>query len=88
MLRSAMLRRAARGYVGALASAMVLLSWSTAAWACPVCFSAKNEENQIAYIATTGFLTFLPLLMIGGLVLWVRHKVRELHELSGEPGDE
>lgn len=46
--------------------------------ACSVCFSAKNKENQIAYLATTGFLTFLPLGLIGGLLLWIRRRSREL----------
>ena len=48
--------------------------------ACSVCFSAKNRDNQIAYLATTGFLTFLPLLMVGALVLWIRKRSRELDE--------
>ena len=46
--------------------------------ACPVCGSAKNEENQIAYLATTGFMTFLPLILVGGLILWIRKRVRDM----------
>ena len=46
---------------------------SRAALACPVCFAAKNEENQLAFIATTGLLTFAPLVLIGGLIWWLRH---------------
>lgn len=73
-----------------------LVGWTGGLWlvmsgvalACPVCFSAKNEDNQIAYLATTGFLTFLPLVMIGSLVLWVRRRVRELAEWNGAAIDE
>lgn len=53
------------------------------ALACPVCFSAKNEENQIAYIVTTGFLTFLPLLFAGGLMLWIRRRAQQAEQDSG-----
>lgn len=46
------------------------------AYACPVCFDA-NEANRTAFIATTVFLSLLPLSMIGGVVLWIRSAVRE-----------
>ncbi|MDD9944412.1 MAG: hypothetical protein OXU20_25430 [Myxococcales bacterium] len=48
--------------------------------ACSVCFSAKNEENQIAYLASTGFLTFLPLLLVGALLLWVRKRTQDTEQ--------
>ncbi|MFQ5697178.1 MAG: hypothetical protein ACE5IL_02710 [Myxococcota bacterium] len=38
--------------------------------ACAVCFSASDETRD-AFLGTTVFLTVLPLLMIGGLVLWL-----------------
>ena len=37
------------------------------AHACPVCFDSR-EENRVAFIATTAFLTFLPLGLIGAMV--------------------
>ncbi len=37
------------------------------AQACPVCFDSR-EENRTAFIATTAFLTFLPLGLIGAMV--------------------
>ncbi|MEE9385433.1 MAG: hypothetical protein V3V08_18655 [Nannocystaceae bacterium] len=46
--------------------------------ACPVCFSAKNEDNQLAFIVTTGILTFTPLLMIGAFAWWLRRRLREI----------
>jgi len=46
------------------------------AHACAVCFSA-SEENREAFILTTAFLTFLPLGMVSGAGLWLRHRVKE-----------
>jgi hypothetical protein len=52
---------------------LVLLS--QAAVACPVCFAPKNEENRTAFILMTGFLTALPLALIGTGVWWYRRRV-------------
>lgn len=72
--------------VAALGSAMAM-SVSQPALACAVCASAKNEENQFAYLATTGFLTFLPLLFAAGVMLWIRHRAREAAIANGELDD-
>ena len=53
---------------------MVLLL-ADAAQACAVCFSS-TEENRMMFVATTGFLTLTPLLLIGGFVYWLRRKVK------------
>lgn len=59
--------------------APVLLSLlPSTALACAVCGSSQSEENQTAYLVTTGFLTFLPLIGVGLIVLWIRKRVREL----------
>ncbi len=55
-------------------SALVLL-FPSAAWACPMCFSAKNEAGRIAYLATTGVLTFLPLIVIGSTIMLVKRHI-------------
>ena len=47
-----------------------------AAQACAVCFDASDENRQ-AFLITTAFLTLLPLGMVGGAGLWIRHRVRE-----------
>jgi len=65
------------------AAAIVLIAliavWAPRiALACPVCTAGRDEENRIAFIATTAFLTFLPLLMIGGVVWWLRNRVRQI----------
>jgi high-affinity Fe2+/Pb2+ permease len=56
---------------------LALFLYAPAALACPVCFSAKNEENRVAFIVTTAFLTFLPLGLIGGGVWWLRRRSRQ-----------
>ncbi|MCZ6807464.1 MAG: hypothetical protein O7F08_10965 [Deltaproteobacteria bacterium] len=47
------------------------------AHACPSCASPL-EENRQAFVDTTIFLTFLPLIMIGGFIWWLRRKARQL----------
>jgi hypothetical protein len=55
----------------ALAAFLAASLVPTLAHACPVCFDA-NEANRTAFIATTVFLSLLPLTMIGAIVLWIR----------------
>jgi hypothetical protein len=58
-----------------------------AAHACAACFDA-NEENRQAFIATTAFLTLLPLGMVTGAGLWLRKLARQLgqeEERRGSP---
>ncbi len=57
--------------------AVVVGSVAGLAHACPVCTSPL-EENRQAFIDTTIFLTFVPLIMIGGFIWWLRRKAREL----------
>ncbi len=56
--------------------ALALFVASQAALACPVCFAPKNEENRNAFVLMTGFLTFLPLGLIGGAVFLYRRRVK------------
>jgi hypothetical protein len=44
--------------------------------ACAVCFQAKTDASRIAFIASTAAMTALPLVVIGGLVWWVRKRFR------------
>ena len=48
------------------------------AQACAVCGAGQEEDTRVAFIATTAFLTFLPLTMMGGAVWWLRRRVRRL----------
>ncbi len=55
------------GKAVALAAAAFLAS---SAEACSVCAVGK-EEARVAYYATTAILSFLPLIMIGGMVYYL-----------------
>ena len=68
----------------ASAAALAILATPALAWACPVCFKA-TEQNRMAFLITTGFLTFFPLLLIGGLVWYLRR--RALQRDADEAGE-
>jgi len=60
----------------ALAGALVLAAvLPDIAHACPVCFDARDENRQ-AFLATTAFLSLLPLGMVAGAGLWLRQRSR------------
>ena len=52
-------------------------------WACPVCFDPR-DENRVAFLATTIFMSLFPLGMVGGVGLWLRKRARELRGLPPE----
>lgn len=52
------------------ASLFTMVALTATVHACPVCGVAK-EEARVAYYATTAILSFLPLIMIGGLVYYL-----------------
>ena len=59
--------------------ALALLALATlpeAALACPVCFD-RDDEARIAFLATTGLLTLLPLGLVAGFGVWLRRRTRE-----------
>ena len=77
--------RSVASVVAALVLVMVL---PDVAAACPVCFDARDENRQ-AFLATTAFLSLLPLGLVGGIGLWLRKRSRELDAQEGledEPG--
>ena len=45
--------------------------------ACPGCASPR-EENREAFVDTTIFLSFLPLVMIGGFIWLLSHRAKRL----------
>jgi hypothetical protein len=45
------------------------------AQACAVCFSGRSDETRQAFIGSTAFMTFLPILVVGGVVWWFRRRV-------------
>jgi len=65
-----------RRWLGAVVLAALLLALLPAdAWACAVCNDPK-DKNRIAFLATTAFLTALPLSLIGGLLAYLRRRAR------------
>jgi hypothetical protein len=65
-----------RRLVVALAVVAVALT-PDLAHACAVCFSA-NAKNREAFLATTAFLSLLPLGLAGGLWMWIRRRAAAL----------
>jgi hypothetical protein len=58
--------------------ALALVALPGTALACPSCLAAQDSDVQMAFILATGFMTALPLALIGGLVLWLRRRLRRL----------
>jgi hypothetical protein len=59
---------------GALTAFVLVLSLPGTAEACAVCFQAKSDAARVAFIFSTAAMTFLPLLVIGGVAWWVRRQ--------------
>jgi hypothetical protein len=68
-----------RGSCGAALAVALLAVLPDVALACPVCFDGAGESRQ-AFIATTAFLTALPLGMIAGAGVWLRQRARRADE--------
>ncbi len=62
---------------------LLVLAVPDVAHACPVCFDPR-EENRFAFLATTVFLSVVPLGMVGGVGLWLGKRSRELKRLASE----
>jgi len=54
------------------------------AQACAVCFSGRSDETRAAFVSTTAFMTFLPMLLIGGAIWWFRRRVLAMQEAERE----
>ncbi len=66
---------------------LLLAALPDVAHACPVCFDPR-EENRFAFLATTIFMSLVPLGMIGGVGLWLRKRARDLKGLPPEDPSE
>lgn len=56
------------------------------AYACPVCFYTENDANRVAYLVTAIFMTALPFVVVGGILLWVVRRARAA-DAQVTPGD-
>ncbi len=54
----------------------LLVSLPGLAHACPVCFDPR-DENRLAFLGTTVFLSLLPLAIVAGTLLYIRHRSRQ-----------
>ena len=63
----------------AMISAAILLAPKLAT-ACAVCFTGRADETRVAFIVTTGFLTALPILLVGSLVWWLRRRAQQIRD--------
>ena len=66
---------------------LLVLALPDVAHACPVCFDPR-EENRFAFLATTVFMSLVPLGMVGGVGLWLRKRARDLKGLPPEEGSD
>jgi len=56
--------------------------------ACSVCGAGRDEANRVAFIVTTAFMSILPLLIIGGLIMWLRARFRAFNHLQNATNQE
>jgi len=83
-IRASSVRRAALTVAGAgLAALVALVVVPEALHACAVCFDPRSE-NRFAFVATTAFLSLLPLGMVAGAGVWLRRRALELDGLESD----
>ena len=64
--------------VAAISTAALLVP--RLAVACAVCFTGREDETRIAFIATTVLLSALPILLVGSLIWWLRRRARQIRD--------
>jgi hypothetical protein len=69
-------------------ASLVMALCPDVAFACPVCFQAKNDASRLAFLVTTLFMTVLPLGLFGGLAYWVKRRSEALDEGSTPESEE
>lgn len=70
--------------LGGVAAVALIAALPDVAHACPVCFD-RDDEARLAFLATTGLLTLLPLGLVAGTGWWLRKRAREVEDGAGEP---
>lgn len=74
-----------RAALGATATVLLIGAFPDVAHACPVCFD-RDDEARLAFLATTGLLTLLPLGLVAGTGWWLRKRAREMEDGAAESG--
>jgi hypothetical protein len=65
-----------------VAMAWFIVGAPRVATACSVCSAGRDEENQLAFLLSTVFMSALPLLAIGTLVFVVWKRFQKLEQES------
>ncbi len=60
-----------------LAPLLLVAAWPSSALACSVCFTGA-EETRLAFMLTAGLLTLLPFALIGGSLVWLARRAKQL----------
>lgn len=74
-----------RGFLAQWASwiaVCLVLAAPRIAEACAVCSAGREDQTRTAFIIGTAFMTALPMVLVGGMVWWVRKKTLEAQELE------
>jgi heme/copper-type cytochrome/quinol oxidase subunit 2 len=53
--------------------------------ACSVCTAGRDEENQLAFLLSTLFMSLLPLVVIGTMVFVLWRRIRKLESEESAP---
>lgn len=67
----------------AIALTLLLVASPRISEACAVCSNGTEDENRLAFILTTAFLTMLPFALVAGVIWWLKSRFAEqerLHE--------
>lgn len=73
-----------KGFLALLFVLAVVLLLADGAAACAVCAVGEDPRSRDTYILSTVMMSSLPLLLVGGLVWYVRRRARALN--ASEPG--
>ena len=74
-----------RGLLAQLVSSVavcMVLATPRLAEACAVCSAGREDATRTASIIGTAFMTALPMVLVGGMVWWIRKKTLEAQEVE------
>lgn len=66
-------------------SVWLVLQTPVAAQACAVCSAGKDEENALAFLLSTIFMSLMPLGAIGTLVFVLWRRIQKLEQEQARP---
>jgi heme/copper-type cytochrome/quinol oxidase subunit 2 len=58
-------------------AAWVVVQVPSVAAACSVCTAGRDDENAAAFLISTIFMSLTPLIVIGGIIYLLVHRVRK-----------